>query len=95
MLLDAMRDGRLEGMQDFDTVIKDMIERGTVTLEDGLSFATNPNNLLLALKGMSASDDFLAGERNGVAAKPAGGSRPSYANLPRPAAGASMLDMIE
>ncbi|HST51267.1 MAG TPA: PilT/PilU family type 4a pilus ATPase [Pyrinomonadaceae bacterium] len=95
MLLDAMRDGRLEGMQDFDTVIKDMIERGTVTLEDGLSFATNPNNLLLALKGMSASDDFLAGERGGVAAKPAGGSRPSYANLPRPAAGASMLDMIE
>jgi twitching motility protein PilT len=95
MLLDAMRDGRLEGMQDFDTVIKDMIERGTVTLEDGLSFATNPNNLLLALKGMSASDDFLAGERSSVAAKPSGGSRPSYANLPRPAAGASMLDMIE
>src|SRR5687768_12249559 len=59
-LLDAMRDGRLDGMQDFDTVIKGMIESGTVTLEDGLSFATNPNNLQLALKGMSATDDFQA-----------------------------------
>ncbi|HEX8160471.1 MAG TPA: PilT/PilU family type 4a pilus ATPase, partial [Pyrinomonadaceae bacterium] len=34
-LLDAMRDSRLDGMQDFDTVIKDMIERKVVSLEDG------------------------------------------------------------
>ena len=27
-LLDAMRDGKLDGMQDFDTVIKDLIEKG-------------------------------------------------------------------
>jgi twitching motility protein PilT len=94
MLLDAMRDGRLEGMQDFDTVIKGMIENGTVTTEDGLSFATNPNNLVLALNGMSASDDFLASEKNGPGAKPAA-ARPSYANLPRAATGASMLDMLE
>src|ERR671916_121280 len=44
-LLDAMRDGRHDGMQEFDSVIKDFIEREVVTLEDGLSFATNPNNL--------------------------------------------------
>src|ERR1041384_2824992 len=56
-LLDAMRDGRLDGMQDFDTVIKEMIQTNVVTLEDGLSFATNPNNLMLALKGMSITDD--------------------------------------
>jgi twitching motility protein PilT len=95
MLLDAMRDGRLEGMQDFDTVIKGMIENGTVTTEDGLSFATNPNNLVLALNGMSASDDFLASEKNGPGAKPAAAARPSYSNLPRAATGASMLDMLE
>src|SRR5436309_6231537 len=53
-LLDAMRAGKLDGMQDFDTVIKGMIESGTVTLEGGLTFATNQNNLLLSLKGMSA-----------------------------------------
>jgi twitching motility protein PilT len=58
-LLDAMRDGKLDGMQDFDGVIKDMIQRNIVTLEDGLTFATNQNNLLLELKGLSSSEDFI------------------------------------
>jgi twitching motility protein PilT len=58
-LLDAMRDGKFDGMQDFDTVIKDMIERKIVTMEDGLAFATNQNNLILALKGLSSSEDYL------------------------------------
>jgi twitching motility protein PilT len=61
-LLDAMRDGKLDGMQDFDSVIKDMIERKVVTLEDGLAFATNQNNLLLALKGLSSSEDYIRDE---------------------------------
>jgi twitching motility protein PilT len=94
-LLDAMRDGGLDGMQDFDTVIKGMIEAGVVTLEDGLSFATNPNNLQLALKGMSATDDFNVSERHtGVAKRPAVAR--SYPAAPtRPVAGSSILDMIE
>jgi len=58
-LLDAMRDGKLDGMQDFDGVIKDMIQRNIVTVEDGLAFATNQNNLLLELKGLSSSEDFI------------------------------------
>lgn len=58
-LLDAMRDGQLEGMQDFDTVIREMIEREIITVEDGLGFATNQNNLLLSLKGLSSSEDFV------------------------------------
>ena len=49
-LLDAMRDGEIDGMQDFDTVIRKMIEKGTISLEDGLSYATNQNNLMLLLK---------------------------------------------
>jgi len=61
-LLDAMRDGRLEGMQDFDSVIRGMIESKVVTMEDGLGFATNQNNLVLALKGLSSSEDFLRAE---------------------------------
>jgi twitching motility protein PilT len=65
-LLDAMRDGKLDGMQDFDTVIRELIEKGTITLEDGLTFATNPNNLLLTLKGVTASEEFLQREGNGV-----------------------------
>ncbi len=67
-LLDAMRDGKLDGMQDFDTVIKDMIQRNVVTLEDGLAFATNQNNLLLALKGLSSSEDYIRDETDKVPA---------------------------
>lgn len=67
-LLDAMRDGKLEGMQDFDSVIKELIEREIVSVEDGLAFATNQNNLLLALKGLSSSDDFIRAESEDVVA---------------------------
>ena len=63
-LLDAMRDGKLDGMQYFDGIIKDMIERQIVTLEDGLAFATNQNNLLLELKGLSSSEDYIRAEND-------------------------------
>ena len=55
-LLDAMRDGKLDGMQNFDTVIRALIEKGTISVEDGLAFATNQNNLLLTLKGVTGED---------------------------------------
>ncbi|HVS21816.1 MAG TPA: PilT/PilU family type 4a pilus ATPase [Pyrinomonadaceae bacterium] len=71
-LLDAMRDGKLDGMQDFDTVIKDLIERNIVNIEDGLGFATNQNNLLLALKGLTSSDDFIRSQAEPVVANQAG-----------------------
>src|ERR1700704_3336578 len=65
-LLDAMRDGKLDGMQDFDSVIKDLIERNVVSVEDGIGFATNQNNLLLSLKGVTAGEDYMNREGNGV-----------------------------
>jgi twitching motility protein PilT len=83
-LLDAMRDGKLDGMQDFDTVIKDLIQRKVVTMEDGLAFATNQNNLLLSLKGLSSTEDFIRGET--MPPPPMTGSKPKFG---------SMLDMIE
>jgi twitching motility protein PilT len=61
-LLDAMRDGKLDGMQDFDTVIQELIEAGTISMEDGLTFATNPHNLLLTLKGVTAAEEFTRHE---------------------------------
>jgi len=67
-LLDAMRDGRLEGMQDFDTVIKDLIERNVVSVEDGIGFATNQNNLLLSLKGLTSGEDFLRSQSENTVA---------------------------
>lgn len=66
-LLDAMRDGKLDGMQDFDTVIKGFIESKIISLEDGLAFSTNQNNLLLSLKGMTAAEDFIRRDVGDVA----------------------------
>jgi twitching motility protein PilT len=67
-LLDAMRDGKLDGMQDFDSVIKQMIEQKVITLEDGLGFATNQNNLLLSLKGLTSGEDFMRTEAQNIVA---------------------------
>jgi twitching motility protein PilT len=88
-LLDAIRDGEIDGMQDFDSVIRGMIEEKLITLEDGLSYATNKNNLLLQLKGLSSTEDYL--NQN---ARPVSTAAP----VPPPAApssGSSVLDMIE
>src|SRR2546428_5463626 len=67
-LLDAMRDGKLDGMQDFDGVIKDLIERNIVTVEDGLGFATNQNNLLLSLKGLTSGEDYIRAQAENLVA---------------------------
>jgi twitching motility protein PilT len=82
-LLDAMCDGKIDGMQDFDTVIKDLIQRKVVTMEDGLAFSTNQNNLMLSLKGLSSTEDFIRTEEM---QPPPGASQSKYG---------SMLDMIE
>ena len=77
-LLAAMRDGKLDGMQDFDTVIKDLIERKIVSVEDGLGFATNTNNLLLSLKGLTSSEDFIRSETENVIPNPGSGSPAAF-----------------
>ena len=69
-LLDAMRDGKLDGMQDFDSVIKAMIENNTVSIQDGLTFATNPNNLLLSLKGVTGGEEYLQRGNNVMPIRP-------------------------
>jgi twitching motility protein PilT len=89
-LLDAIRDGEIDGMQDFDSVIKGLIEDKTITLDDGLSYATNKNNLLLQLKGLSSTEDYI--NQNNL-------TMPTVAAIaPQPAAAApavSVLDMME
>ena len=58
-LLDAIRDGEIDGMQDFDSVIREMIEQKKITMEDGLSFSTNQNNLLPpGFKGLASTEDL-------------------------------------
>ena len=96
-LLDAMRDGSLDGMQDFDTVIREMISKETVTLEDGLSYATNQNNLMLQLKGLASTEDYVndqeSAKKETSPIPPSGRpTQPPPANQNAPG---SVLDMLE
>jgi twitching motility protein PilT len=50
-LVQAMEDGSLEGMQNFDTVIERLMQDKVITKEDGLAYSTNPHNLALRLSG--------------------------------------------
>ena len=52
-LLDAMRDGDTEGMQHFDGGIEQLIRAGTIELETGLAYATNPGNLRLQISDIA------------------------------------------
>ena len=48
-LLDAMRDGTMDGMQHFDGEIERMIRSGIVEFDTGMSYATNAGNLRLEM----------------------------------------------
>jgi len=56
-LLDAMRDGTMDGMQHFDGEIDRLIRAGVVALDVGMSYATNANNLRLEMS------DFIDAQR--------------------------------
>jgi len=88
-LLDAIRDGEIDGMQDFDGVIRTLIEDKVITLEDGLSYATNQNNLLLQLKGLSSTEDYVNKSNKMPAIEPLAPPPPA------PASTNSVLDLIE
>ena len=68
-------------MQDFDTVIKDLIERNIVTMEDGLGFATNQNNLLLSLKGLTSGEDYVRAQAENLIANTQDGHYPAAFTL--------------
>jgi twitching motility protein PilT len=48
-LLDAMRAGKEDGMQHFDGEIERLIRSGVITVDMGLSYSTNANNLRLEI----------------------------------------------
>jgi len=56
-LLDAMRDGEMEGMQYFDGEIEKLIRNGTISYSTGLLYATNPGNLQVQLVGVSFDEE--------------------------------------
>lgn len=66
-LLDAIRDGGIEGMQAFDQELDKLARAGTISISTALGYSTNQGNLRLTL-----SD--LIEEENGPALTPSGSS---------------------
>ena len=66
-LLDAMKDGKQDGMQHFDGEIERLLRANVITLDVGMSYATNPNNLRLEIADLieerRQQDKQLAGAR--------------------------------
>ncbi len=52
-LLDAIRDGSLDGMQCFDDELEKLVRKGSISKDTALGYATNRGNLMLALSEMS------------------------------------------
>jgi twitching motility protein PilT len=48
-LLDAIKDGALDGMQSFDGEIERLVREGAISTAAGMLYATNPGNLALQL----------------------------------------------
>ena len=53
-LVDAMRDGEMDGMQCFDGELEKMIRAGMIDMETGLVYASNSGNLRLSLSDFGA-----------------------------------------
>lgn len=70
-LLDAMRDGSMDGMQCFDDEIEKLIRAKTVDPTTGLSYATNAGNLRLQLADMF-EDESNSASRRPAPSKPTG-----------------------
>ncbi|HWN98663.1 MAG TPA: PilT/PilU family type 4a pilus ATPase [Blastocatellia bacterium] len=51
-LYDAMRDGDVDGMQVFDGELERMIRSGVISVQDGLAYSTNRQNLQLQLSDL-------------------------------------------
>jgi twitching motility protein PilT len=76
-LVDAMKDGALDGMQHFDGEIEKLIRAGTVEMDVGLAYATNAGNLRLEMADMAGpppAEKAAPPPPPKPAAKPAGGA---------------------
>ena len=55
-LLDAMKDGALDGMQYFDGEIEKLLRDGVISMETALTYATNAGNLRLQIADLPSED---------------------------------------
>ena len=55
-LVDAMRDGSDDGMQEFDGALEQLVEQGVITWQTALTYATNQTNLRLRLSDVARGE---------------------------------------
>jgi twitching motility protein PilT len=58
-LLDAMRDGNVDGMQHFDGELERLVRAGSITLNTAYLNATNPGNLAVALADVPDEESLI------------------------------------
>jgi twitching motility protein PilT len=58
-LLDAMRDGNIEGMQHFDGELEKLVRAGTISPSTAYLHATNPGNLAVAMADVPDEDSLI------------------------------------
>ncbi len=58
-LLDAMRDGALDGMQYFDGELEKLVRASTISASTAYLYATNPGNLRVALADVPDEDSLI------------------------------------
>jgi len=58
-LLDAMRDGELDGMQYFDGELEKLVRDGTISLQTAYLYATNAGNLALQMADVPDEDSII------------------------------------
>jgi twitching motility protein PilT len=58
-LLDAMRDGALDGMQYFDGELEKLVRAGAISINTALLYATNAGNLRVALADVPDEDSLI------------------------------------
>jgi twitching motility protein PilT len=56
-LVDAMRDGALDGMQHFDGELERLVRTGVITVKTALLYATNAGNLRVQIADVADDDD--------------------------------------
>jgi twitching motility protein PilT len=59
-LLDAMRDGEMDGMQHFDGEIERLIRERVISVSTGITYATNANNLRVQIADFVADQEDVA-----------------------------------
>jgi twitching motility protein PilT len=58
-LVDAMRDGELDGMQYFDGELEKLVRADTITMKTAFLYATNAGNLRVALADIPDEDSII------------------------------------